>query len=75
MNGDGHPRGVSRAAVATAFTITELGVVVGLVVWIWGVPAAVMAVGGVALWCRRALARRRAGEDDRGSSALVPAAS
>jgi peptidoglycan/LPS O-acetylase OafA/YrhL len=87
MNGDDQQRGVSRAAVATtiagaclwlvatAFTITELGVVVGLLLWVWGVPAAAMALGGVALWCGRALARRRARPGEQPNVTLTPAAS
>ena len=87
MNGGDQQRSVSHLALAmtaaaaclwvlaTAVTISGLGVVVGLLVWVWGVPAVAMAVGGAALWCRRTLARRRARTHGQPRGVLTPAAS
>lgn len=85
---DTNQQGASRLALAvtaagaclwlaaTALTVTQLGVVVGIVVWVWGVPAVAMAVGGLVLWCRAALVRRRCvGSVDVPGVGLAPAAS
>ena len=87
MDGGDQQRGVSRLAVAvtaagaclwlvaTAVTINELGVVVGVLVWVWGVPALAMALGGAGLWCRRTLAGRHARMREQPKGVLTPAAS
>lgn len=85
-NGNDHGGGVSRLALATtgagaglwlaatAMTIVEQGVVIGVLLWVWGVPAAAMALVGSALWCRRVRSRRRRTSGEQPPVGLAPAA-
>lgn len=86
-SGDDHRGGVSRMALATtgagvclwlgatALTVVEQGFVVGVLLWVWGVPALGMSLVGAALWCRRLLARRRHRSGEQPPVGLAPAAS